>query len=46
MSSCASWNTAAGFAGSFALDSRFDFAQGFDHYDEDFDVLVALSLDR
>ncbi len=30
----------AGFAGSFALDSRFEFAQGFDHYDEDFDVLV------
>lgn len=30
----------AGFAGSFALDSRFDFAQGFDHYDEEFDMLV------
>jgi arylsulfatase A-like enzyme len=30
----------AGFAGSFALDSRFDFAQGFDHFDEEFDVLV------
>ncbi|MFH1501592.1 MAG: sulfatase [Candidatus Eisenbacteria bacterium] len=30
----------AGFAGSFALDERFDFAQGFDHYDQDFDVLV------
>ena len=30
----------AGFLGSFALDSRFDFAQGFDHYDENFDVLV------
>ena len=29
----------AGFAGSFALDSRFDFAQGFDHYNEDFDIL-------
>lgn len=28
----------AGFAGSFALDSRFDFAQGFDHYDQDFDI--------
>ena len=24
----------AGFAASFALDSRFDFAQGFEHYDE------------
>jgi arylsulfatase A-like enzyme len=32
--------TSAGFAGSFALDSRFDFAQGFDTYDETFDVLV------
>ena len=30
----------AGFVGSFALDSRFDFNQGFDTYDEDFDVLV------
>lgn len=29
-----------GFPGSFALDSRFDFAQGFDYYDEDFDILV------
>lgn len=28
----------AGFAASFALHSRFDFAQGFDHYDERFDV--------
>jgi hypothetical protein len=26
----------AGFIGSFVLHSRFDFAQGFDHYDEDF----------
>jgi len=32
--------TSAGFAGSFALDSRFDFAQGFDTYDETFDILV------
>ena len=32
--------TSAGFAGSFALDSRFDFAQGFDSYDETFDILV------
>jgi arylsulfatase A-like enzyme len=32
--------TTAGFAGSFALDSRFDFAQGFDTYDQTFDVLV------
>ncbi len=30
----------AGFIGSFALESRFDFAQGFDHYDENFSVLV------
>ena len=30
----------AGFAGSFALDERFDFAQGFEHYDQEFDVLV------
>jgi arylsulfatase A-like enzyme len=30
----------AGFAGSFSLDSRFDFAQGFIHYDQEFDVLV------
>ncbi|MBI5710693.1 MAG: sulfatase [Candidatus Eisenbacteria bacterium] len=30
----------AGFAGSFSLDSRFDFAQGFDHYDEEYDVFV------
>ena len=30
----------AGFAGSFALDSRFNFAQGFDHYDETFERLA------
>ena len=30
----------AGFAGSFALHSRFAFAQGFDHYDETFDQRV------
>jgi arylsulfatase A-like enzyme len=30
----------AGFLGSFALDSRFQFAQGFDHYDESFDIFV------
>ena len=30
----------AGFVGSFALDSRFDFAQGFDHYDEDLYIHV------
>ena len=30
----------AGFAGSFALDRRFDFAQGFDHYDQEFDLLT------
>jgi arylsulfatase A-like enzyme len=27
----------AGFTGSFALDRRFNFAQGFEHYDERFD---------
>jgi len=32
--------TTAGFAGSFALDRRFDFAQGFDTYDQTFDVRV------
>jgi len=30
----------AGFAGSFALDARFDFAQGFDHYDQEFDIFA------
>lgn len=30
----------AGVLGSFALESRFRFDQGFDHYDEHFDVLV------
>ena len=30
----------AGFAGSFSLDSRFGFAQGFDHYDQEFDIYV------
>jgi arylsulfatase A-like enzyme len=29
-----------GFAGSFALDERFGFAQGFDHYDQEFEILV------
>ncbi|MBN2563148.1 MAG: sulfatase [Phycisphaerae bacterium] len=29
-----------GFIASFALDSRFGFSQGFDHYDETFDRLV------
>jgi arylsulfatase A-like enzyme len=29
-----------GFAGSFSLDERFGFAQGFDHYDQQFDLLV------
>ena len=32
--------TTVGFAGSFALDSRFGFAQGFARYDEEFDILV------
>ena len=31
----------AGFLGSFALDSRFGFAQGFDHFDQEFDLLVS-----
>jgi len=30
-----------GFIGSFALASRFDFSQGFEHYDETFDRLIA-----
>ena len=29
-----------GIPGAFALDSRFDFDQGFDHYDENFERLV------
>ena len=33
----------AGVLGSFALESRFRFDQGFDHYDESFDVLVSPS---
>jgi arylsulfatase A-like enzyme len=32
----------AGFLGSFALDSRFDFSQGFDHYDEEFEQFIGL----
>jgi arylsulfatase A-like enzyme len=32
----------AGFAGSFALDNRFRFAQGFDHWDEDFDRFAGI----
>jgi len=30
----------AGFPGSFALDSRFGFAQGFEYYDEGWNILV------
>ena len=30
----------AGFAGSFALEGRFNFAQGFEHYDEAFERLA------
>lgn len=30
----------AGFAGSFALDARFGIAQGFGHWDQEFDLLV------
>jgi len=30
----------AGFAGSFSLDERFGFAQGFDHYDQEFVIYV------
>lgn len=33
----------AGFIGSFALESRFDFAQGFDDFDEDFDRFAGQS---
>ena len=33
----------AGFAGSFALDSRFGFAQGFDHYDQSFERLAGFA---
>ncbi len=29
-----------GFIGSFALDSRFDFSQGFDYYDQSYDRFV------
>ncbi len=36
----------AGFAGSFALESRFDFAQGFDHYDESFDTFAGIVGDQ
>ncbi len=32
--------TTAGFLGSFALDKRFNFAQGFDTFDERFDIVV------
>jgi arylsulfatase A-like enzyme len=35
----AGFHTAA-FLGSFALDARFNFDQGFEHFDADFDVLV------
>ncbi len=31
----------AAFLGSFALESRFGFDQGFAHFDEDFDILVS-----
>jgi arylsulfatase A-like enzyme len=30
----------AGFAGSFALDQLFNFAQGFEHWDQEFDITV------
>ena len=30
----------AGFLGSFALHGRFNFAQGFDHFDQRFDILL------
>jgi arylsulfatase A-like enzyme len=32
----------AGFLGSFALDSRFDFSQGFEHYNEEFEEFIGL----
>jgi arylsulfatase A-like enzyme len=34
--------TTAGFIASFALHSRFDFAQGFEHWDESFDRLAGM----
>jgi arylsulfatase A-like enzyme len=36
----------AGFLGSFALESRFRFDQGFDWFDETFDILVDGSADQ
>ncbi|MFQ5805547.1 MAG: sulfatase [Phycisphaerae bacterium] len=30
----------AGFLASFALDKRFNFAQGFDYFDQEFDILA------
>ena len=30
----------AGFVSAFVLDDRFEFAQGFDHYDQNFDQLI------
>lgn len=36
----------AAVLGSFALDSRFGFARGFDVYDEEFDVLVGSGIDQ
>ena len=32
--------TTAAFLGSFALEHRFRFDQGFEHFDEEFDLLV------
>lgn len=35
-----------GFVASFALESRFDFAQGFDYYDETFDIEAEGEIDQ
>ena len=36
----------AGFLGSFALESRFNFNQGFTHWDERFDILANPGIDQ
>lgn len=41
----AGYHTAA-FLGSFALESRFDFDQGFDVFDEEFSILINPSSDH
>ncbi len=41
----AGWATGA-VLGSFALDSRFGLDQGFDRFDEDFDLQIGVTADR